>query len=144
MGMLGSYEHKLDSKGRMVLPASFRDVLGSTVVAAIGIGSARFVSIYSLGEWEIFTAKLDNVALKSAGGRELKRLVSSSARPLEIDTAGRILLPQNLRNMAGIAQEVSVNGNGDHLEVWNMDAWSDYMQSMFSDIGELIEGIEGI
>ena len=144
MGMQGSYAHKLDGKGRMVLPARFRDDLGDRVVATIGIGNWRCVSVYPIEQWSAFLTRLDGVAAKGGKARDIRRIILASAHELEVDGAGRILVPNPLRTYAAIGQEVSVNGNSDHIEIWNMGTWSEYMEAMLGDIGELTEGIEGI
>lgn len=144
IGMQGSYAHKLDGKGRMVLPARFRDDLGERVVATIGIGSERCVSIYPTDRWGAFLARLDEVAAKGGKARDIRRIILASAHELEVDSAGRILVPNPLRTYAAIGQEVSVNGNSDHIEIWNMNTWNTYMEAMLGEIGRLTEGIEGI
>ncbi len=144
MGMQGSYAHKLDGKGRMVLPARFRDDLGERIVATIGIGNGRCVSVYPIDRWSTFLARLDEVAAKGGKARDIRRIILASAHELEVDSAGRILVPNTLRTYAAIGQEVSVNGNSDHIEIWNMNTWNAYMETMLEDIGELMEGIEGI
>lgn len=140
VGLQGSYTHKLDTKGRMVLPARFRDEIGQEVVATIGLGSGRFASIYPADQWEAFLLRLDS--LRGGKAREIRRITLASAHTLEVDSAGRILVPQPLRAYAGIAQEVSVNGNSDHLEIWDLASWNDYRDAMWSDIGELAEDID--
>jgi MraZ protein len=144
MGMQGSYSHKLDSKGRMVLPARFRDGLGDRVVATIGIGGWHCVSVYPVEQWQAYLSRLDEVAAKGGKARDIRRIILASAHELDVDGAGRILIPSPLRTYAAIGQEVSVNGNSDHIEIWNMSTWGEYMDTMLDDIGELTEGIEGI
>ncbi len=144
MGMQGSYAHKLDAKGRMVLPARFRDALGDHVVATIGIGNGRCVSVYPIDRWENFLTRLDEVAAKGGKGRDIRRIILASAHELEVDGMGRILIPNPLRAYAAIGQEVSVNGTSDHLEIWNMSAWNAFAEVMLVDMSELTEGIEGI
>jgi len=142
VGLQGSYAHKLDSKGRMVLPARFREELGQHVVATIGI--ERCVTVYPMNQWEALLARLEDLPSGSAKARDLRRIILASAHELEIDGAGRILVPAPLRSYAGIGVEVSVNGNGDRLEIWDMAAWGDYRDAIWSDLRETAEGVAGI
>ena len=142
VGMQGSYTHKLDSKGRMVLPARFREELGLSVVATIGI--ERCVSVYPQSQWEAFLGRLETLSNGTSKSRNLRRVILASAHEIEIDGMGRILVPQQLRDYAGIGQEVSVNGNGDKLEIWDKAAWESYRDSSWEDLRELAEGVEGI
>jgi len=142
VGMQGSYTHKLDNKGRMVLPAKFREELGQSVVATIGI--ERCISVYPQPQWELFLGRLEALSTGSSKSRNLRRIILASAHEIEIDGMGRILVPQQLREYADITQEVSVNGNGDKLEIWNKASWEIYRDSSWEDLKELAEGVEGI
>lgn len=142
VGMQGSHTHKLDSKGRMVLPARFREELGQSVVATIGI--ERCVSVYPQAQWEAFLGRLEALSTGSNKSRNLRRIILASAHEMEVDGMGRILVPQQLRDYAGIGQEVSVNGNGDKVEIWDKASWESYRDSSWEDLRELAEGVEGI
>ena len=110
--LLITFEHRLDTKARLVLPAKFRERLGDTLVAAIGM--EHCVSLYSREEWENFTAWLKTSSfLDSERTRKLHRLILSSAHELALDGAGRILLPGVLRDYAALDQDVVVNGVND-------------------------------
>lgn len=142
VGMQGSYTHKLDSKGRMVLPARFREELGQSVVAAIGI--EKCVSVYPSAMWDAFLQRLEQIPSGDTRTRRFRRVMLASAHDIEVDTMGRIVVPQQLRDYAGITAEVSVNGNGDKLEIWDKAAWDRYRDSSWDELRELAEGIEGI
>lgn len=142
VGMQGSHNHKLDSKGRMVLPARFREELGQSVVATIGI--ERCVSVYPRAQWEAFLGRLEALSTGSGKSRNLRRIILASAHEMEVDSMGRVLVPQQLRDYAGIGQEVSVNGNGDKVEIWDRASWEAYRDSSWEDLRELAEGVEGI
>lgn len=139
MGMIGSYPHKIDGKGRMVLPSHFRDELGEKVIATIGIGidKRRFVSVYPLDMWEIFIARLDDEALKNPKVKDIRKIILASAHRLELDSAGRILIPSSLRTFASITQEVWANGIGDHIEIWDQSTWGEHIESVLDDAGDL-------
>lgn len=93
--LVGTYEHKIDSKARIVLPSKFREELGDSVVSTIGIDGC--VSFYSLAGWEKIMTKLENLPFSKSKTRGLLRIMLSSAHELPVDSAGRVLLPQVLR-----------------------------------------------
>ena len=137
--LMGTFEHRLDAKSRLVLPAKFRDELGETVIAAFGM--ERCVSLYSRAEWEKLIRWMDAESFMSnAKARRLQRIVLASAHDLAPDGAGRILLPAVLRDYAGIRQELVVNGVNDHAEVWDRTAWAEYCQAGFDALQELAGG----
>lgn len=139
--LVGTFEHRLDSKGRLVIPARFREELGDSVVASFGID--RCVSIYSLKSWEGILEKLHNLPYSKGKTRDLIRVLLASAHELPIDPAGRILLPQSLREQAGIDQEVSINGVLDHLEVWDSEQWNRYRTRVLETLPEIAEEVDG-
>jgi MraZ protein len=138
-GLFGHYVHKLDSKGRIVLPARFREELGQFVMATIGIETC--VSVYPMPQWEILLDSLSERKNASSKERTLRRMIMASAHELEIDSAGRILLPQLLRGFANISQEVCVNGNDDRLEIWDLATWNDDWEKALKNLAETAEEI---
>jgi MraZ protein len=139
--MSGCCAHKLDGKGRLVLPARFRNDLGDRVVATIKTGKWRCISVYPSEQWKVYFSWLDEVAAKGGKGRDIRRIILAFAHELEVDGARRILLPSPLRTYAAIDQEVSVNGNSNHIEIWNMSTWCEYLETELN--GGLLEEIEG-
>ena len=103
--LVGSYNHKIDSKGRTVLPAKFRGELGSSVVATIGID--RCIALYPVPRWEELLEKLKDLSSFKKKARDFRRVLLSMATEQEIDGAGRILVPQILRDYAGADVEVT-------------------------------------
>lgn len=142
MGLTGSYTHRLDAKGRVVLPAKFRDELGGSVIAAIGI--ERCVTLYSPDRWEALLEKLQQLPSGNGKARDLRRIILASAHELEIDGMGRILMPGVLRTYGSISQEVMINGNGDRIEIWDQDSWDRYQSAVLEDFRDTAEGVEGI
>ena len=139
--LMGTYEHRLDSKARLVLPAKIREKLGDVVVAAVGMENC--VSLYSLEEWENFLAKVKNRPFLSNGKtRELLRIILSSAHELSLDGTGRVLLPTVLREYARLSQEVVVNGVNDHVEIWDKESWTVYWRAGLENLPEIAEGVE--
>ena len=139
--LVGTFEHRLDVKGRLVIPARFREELGSSVVASFGID--RCVSIYSQRSWEGILERLHNLPYSKGKTRDLVRVLLASAHEVPIDPAGRILLPQSLRDQAGIEQEVSLNGVLDHIEVWDSEKWNTYRARVMETLPEIAEEVDG-
>ena len=106
--LVGSYKHKLDSKGRTVLPSRFRGELSSSVVATIGID--RCIALYPVSRWEELILKLKDLSTFKKKTRDFRRVLLSMATELEIDASGRVLFPSALREYAGIDQEVTLIG----------------------------------
>lgn len=125
--LMGTFEHRLDSKARVVLPVKFREKLGDPVIAAFGMESC--VALYSLSEWEKFISWMSSDSfLSQERTRKLQRILLSSAHDLTIDSAGRILLPSVLRDYASLEQNVVINGVNDHAEIWDQEKWAQYWE----------------
>lgn len=139
--LVGTFEHKLDTKGRLVIPARFREELGNSVVASFGID--RCISIYSQKSWEGILERLHSLPYSKGKTRDLVRVILASAHEVPIDPAGRILLPQTLRDQAEIDLEVSINGVLDHIEVWNSVKWEAYRSRVMETLPEIAEEVDG-
>ena len=143
MGVLvGTFDHRMDSKGRMVLPARFREELGNQVVATIGID--RCVALYSLPNWHRLLEKLQNLPMSKGRTRDFLRVLLASATEMDFDSMGRILLPQLLRQHGGIKQEVAVIGVGDHLEIWDSSNWTVHRGEILEALPSIAEEVEGL
>ena len=140
--LVGSYNHKLDGKGRMVLPAKFRGELGSSVVATIGID--RCIVLYPVSRWEELLLKLKNLSSFKKKTRDFRRVLLSMASEQEIDGAGRILIPQVLRDYAGSVSEVTLIGAEDHLEIWDTARWEDHRAEVLADFSDMAEELDEI
>ena len=140
--LVGSYNHKLDGKGRTVLPARFRGELGSSIVATIGID--RCIALYPVCRWEELILKLKDLSSFKKKTRDFRRVLLSMATELEIDGSGRVLIPSGLREYAGVDQEVTLIGLEDHLEVWDSIRWEEQRSGVLMDFSDLAEDLEGI
>jgi MraZ protein len=140
--LVGSYDHKLDNKGRTVLPARFRGELGDTVVATIGID--RCIAIYPAARWSELIVKLKDLSQFKKKTRDFRRVLLSKAIEQDIDAAGRINLPQKLREYAEINQDVTLIGLEDRVEIWDTEKWEEHSKEVLSDFSELAEDLEGI
>lgn len=116
--MTGEFEHTLDAKGRLAIPARLRDELGSVFYVTLSMD--RCLSAYSAENWQKFSDKVD--AMPFVKQRKMRPLFAFAAR-CEVDGQGRILLPQNLREYAGLEKSVTVVGCNNHAELWDSDSW---------------------
>ena len=134
---MGEYEHSLDAKGRLFLPAKFREQLGECFVITKGLDECLF--IYTQAEWKLMEEKLHSLPLAKKEARAFVRFFFSGATELEADKQGRILLPQNLRTHASLEKEIVVVGVASRIEVWDKVKWQAYAEAsdeVVSDIAE--------
>ena len=121
--MTGEYQHSLDSKGRLFIPAKLRDELGE--VFFVTLSMERCLCAYSSENWQAFSDKVN--AMPYVKQRKMRPLFAHAAR-CELDSQGRALIPQNLREYAGLAKSVTVVGCNNHAELWDSDSWQAIFQ----------------
>jgi len=135
--LLGEYQHNLDVKGRMAIPAKFRDKLSAGAIITRGIDSCLFV--FANTEWDTLAKKLIALPLAQANSRAFVRLMLAGASDVEIDSQGRILIPDYLRKYAGLKKEVVVAGLYNRIEIWDKAAWQSYKTKTESSSEEIAE-----
>nr|MBQ6242529.1 division/cell wall cluster transcriptional repressor MraZ [Lachnospiraceae bacterium] len=133
--LMGEYSHTLDAKGRIIVPVKLRDQLGDTFVVCKGLERCLF--IFSPAEWEKLANKIQALPLTDARARKFARYLLAGASEVDMDKQGRALLPQNLRESAGLVKDVVLCGVGNRAEIWSKEAWEDI--SHYDDIDELAE-----
>ena len=121
--MTGEYQHSLDSKGRLFIPAKLRDELGE--VFFVTLSMERCLCAYSSENWQAFSDKVN--AMPYVKQRKMRPLFAHAAR-CELDSQGRALIPQNLREYAGLTKAVTVVGYNNHAELWDSDSWQAIFQ----------------
>ena len=134
---MGEYQHSLDDKGRVTIPAKFRELLGSSFVVTRGLDQCLFV--YPMNEWQILEQKLKSLSLMKSDARAFTRFFFSGATECEWDKQGRVNLPGNLRQYAKLGKECVVLGVSNRVEIWSKDTWEEYFQQSeetFNDIAE--------
>jgi MraZ protein len=120
--LLGEYDHTLDEKNRLTLPAKFRQALGGGVVVTRGMDGCLFV--YTRGDWDDFVgARLEGLNPFSREARQMSRFMFAGATETDLDKQGRIMLPPALIEHARLGREVVVAGVRDHVEIWDRAAW---------------------
>ncbi|MBO9604957.1 MAG: division/cell wall cluster transcriptional repressor MraZ [Paenibacillaceae bacterium] len=134
---MGEYQHSIDDKGRMIVPAKFRDALGSTFVVTRGLDQCLFV--YPLQEWSVLEQKLKSLPLMKADARAFTRFFFSGATECELDKQGRVNIPNNLVEHAKLQKDCVVIGVSNRVEIWSKEAWSDYSLQSESSFNEIAE-----
>jgi MraZ protein len=130
--LLGEYEHTIDAKGRVAVPARFRAQLDRGAVISKGMGAC--LSVYSLARWEEKSNEL--VANKSSDElRDFERRIYPSASEVELDAQGRMVIPAKLRAYAHLETEVTVAGVRDHFEIWDRATWQTYQERLDAEGG---------
>jgi len=137
--LLGTYTPKLDEKGRIILPAKFRDEFGGGVI--LTRGQERCVYVFSESEFETFADGIRKVPVGSKQGRDFLRLLLSGAQPEEPDRQNRITIPQSLRSYAGLDRELVVIGAGNRAEIWDAQAWDAYVTANEEDFSNTAEEV---
>lgn len=117
--MTGEYQHSLDNKGRLFIPAKLRDELGD--VFFITLSMDKCLSAYSSENWRLFSDKVSSMPYVKQ--RKMRPLFAYAAR-CELDAQGRALIPQNLRDYAGLVKNITVIGCNNHAELWDSDEWN--------------------
>ncbi len=121
MSFMGKFFHSLDAKGRVIIPAKYREELGEGFV--VTKGSGRYLDIYPACQWAILKEKID--AVSGSKGKELRRHFYSNAIDGEYDKQGRIIIPQDLREYACLDKEIVIAGVSKNCEIWNKASWDE-------------------
>ncbi|MBP1763091.1 MAG: cell division protein MraZ [Firmicutes bacterium] len=136
---MGEYQHNVDSKGRIILPAKFRELLGELFVATKGLDRCLF--IYPQEEWSVLEEKLKKLPLAKPEARAFVRFFFSGAAELEFDKQGRVLLPTNLREYAGLGKDITVVGVSNRIEIWDRQLWLDYNDEVGPTVTQIAENL---
>lgn len=134
---MGEYQHSIDEKGRLIIPAKFRDALGPTFVVTRGLDNCLFV--YPEKEWSAMEQKLKALPLMKSDARAFTRFFLAGATECELDKQGRVNIPANLREHAGLDKECVVIGVSSRVEIWSKENWDKYSEiseQSFNDIAE--------
>ena len=127
--LYGRFEHNIDAKGRLFVPAKLREKLGLSFIAAAVMDHC--VCLYSVEEWEKLQEGLAQMPMTKA--RKLQRYLSANAVDAQVDTQGRMLLPKHLLEYVGLEKEALVIGAGNRVEIWNPAAYEENMADMTSE-----------
>jgi len=133
----GEYHHTLDGKGRVIVPSRLREGLGDRFVVTRGLDNCLFV--YPNAEWVRLEQKLKQLPFTKSDSRAFMRLFFSGAMEVEADKQGRILIPQNLREYAGIERDIMFIGVSNRVEIWSEQSWKQYFEKADENYEELAE-----
>ncbi len=122
--LIGEYEHSLDAKGRMILPAKIREDMGEKFIITKGLDGCLFG--FSQSEWTNFEEKLKTLPLTNKNARDFVRFFLSGATECEIDKQGRFLIAGNLREYATLEKDAVIIGVGTRIEIWDKEKWKSY------------------
>ncbi len=132
---MGEYNHTIDTKGRLIIPSKFREQLGGQFVVTKGLDGCLFV--YSNEEWQRIEEKFREIPLTTKDARKFSRFFFAGAADCEVDKQGRILIPSNLREYAGIDKDVVSVGVLSRVEIWSKERWQD--NGDYDDMDEIAE-----
>jgi MraZ protein len=139
---LGEFSHTIDDKGRLTIPAKFRDELESGVVITRGLDGCLWA--YGRSEWEALAEKIAKLPTTNTAARNFSRFMFSSAFDSIPDRQGRILLPQNLRDYAGIQNETIIIGVKSKLEIWNPAKWAEVVTTVEQDTEAIVAQLQDL
>ena len=135
--LLGEYKHNLDTKGRLAVPAKFRNDLAGGAIITRGLDRSLF--IFTMTEWDVLVRKLTSLPLAQANSRAFVRLMLSGASDVRLDVQGRILIPDYLREYAGLKKQAAVAGLYSRIEVWDAETWKQYKSKTEAASDEIAE-----
>ncbi len=135
--LLGEYQHNLDQKGRVAIPAKFKEKLAAGAIITRGIDGCLFV--FASKEWDDLARKLVALPLAQANSRAFMRLMLAGAMDVSLDAQSRILIPDYLRNYADLKKKIIVAGLYNRIEIWDADRWSDYKKKTEGASEEIAE-----
>ena len=134
--LIGQYEHTIDNKKRLALPAKFRGELGDKIIITRGIENCLVV--YTEKEWQIMSGKLSSLPISQIEARSFARIILAGAMEVSLDKLGRILIPDYLKDYAGLKKNVVICGLSTRLEVWDETKWETYKKKAEKDVDELV------
>lgn len=135
--LIGTYQHNLDAKGRLFIPAKLREDLGDVFVVTRGTSGCLFGM--SKNQWESFALQLAARPLGDHASQMVVRQIASMAGEVELDKQGRVLLPAPLRKKAGLGREIVIIGAVNRVEIWDKERWEAYLESSDIEYDEAID-----
>ena len=140
--LIGQYEHTIDAKKRLALPAKFRGELGDKVIVTKGVENCLIV--YTEKEFTIMSEKLSNLTMSQPEARSFTRTMLAGAMEVSLDKLGRILVPDYLKDYAGLKKNVVVCGLSNRLEVWDSEKWETYKKEAEKGVDEIVSKLGGL
>ncbi|AUJ62252.1 division/cell wall cluster transcriptional repressor MraZ [Bacillus velezensis] len=138
---MGEYQHTIDTKGRMIVPAKFREGLGEQFVLTRGLDQCLFG--YPMNEWKLIEEKLKALPLTKKDARAFTRFFFSGATECELDKQGRVNIASSLLNYAKLEKECVVIGVSNRIELWSKVIWEQYTEEQEDSFAEIAENMIG-
>ncbi|BAK46227.1 MAG: division/cell wall cluster transcriptional repressor MraZ [Lachnospiraceae bacterium] len=132
---MGQYNHTIDPKGRLIVPAKFRDQLGDEFVMTKGLDHCLYV--YPMSEWEQIEEHFNEIITTGKEARKFSRFFFAGAASCEVDKQGRVLIPGVLREFAGLKKDTVLAGVRNRIEIWDADRWM--AENEYEDMDEIAE-----
>lgn len=140
MSFLGEYQHNIDAKGRLIIPAKYRNQLGDKFVIVSWMDKS--LRAMPLDIWNEMSEQLNALPKTNSKARALKRILFSSAGEYEFDKQGRIMLPMNVRDHAEISKSVIISGEGEAFNIWSEEVWMAYKQEAMENLDSLADDLD--
>ncbi|MCX6723248.1 MAG: division/cell wall cluster transcriptional repressor MraZ [Candidatus Staskawiczbacteria bacterium] len=140
--LIGQYEHTIDAKKRLALPAKFRGELGDKIIITRGIEGC--LAVYTEAEWKIMSDKISTLTISQAEARSFTRMILAGAMEVSLDKLGRILVPDYLKNYAGLRKNVVICGLSNRLEIWDSEKWETYKVAAEKGVDEIVSKLGGL
>lgn len=140
--LIGEYKHNLDNKGRIALPAKFRNKFNEGIILTRGIDQCIFG--FTKREWDKVVKKITELPLSQSNARAFSRLILSGAYETEIDAQGRILIPEPLRSYANLEKKVVIIGMHTRIEIWDEKTWENYKKQSEESSQEIAERLSDL
>jgi MraZ protein len=139
---LGEFDHTIDEKGRVAVPARFREELREGLVVTRGFD--RCLQAFPRPTWQGLAERISALSLGNEEARSLRRLIFSGAAELEVDRQGRILIPQNLREYAGLKEQILIAGMNTYFELWSRERWNTVLETLDSKASAIAEHLAAL
>jgi len=140
--LIGQYDHTIDIKKRLALPAKFRGELGEKVIITKGIESCLVV--YTEKEFKIMSDKISNLTISQSEARSFTRTMLAGAMEVTLDKLGRILLPDYLKKYAGLNKNVVICGLSNRLEIWDLENWTAWTKEAEKGVSDIVSKLGGL
>ncbi|MDK2949036.1 MAG: transcriptional regulator MraZ [Patescibacteria group bacterium] len=138
--IIGQYNYNLDPKKRLTIPTKFRSVLSKGAILTRGIDGCLF--LYPQKQWDELADKLSKLPLSQANARSFARVMIAGAMDVKVDSLGRILIPDYLKDYAKLDKKVVIAGLYDRIEIWDEESWQKYGETTGAQVENIAEGLK--
>jgi MraZ protein len=139
---IGEFKHSIDDKGRVAIPAKFRETFKIGAIVTRGLDRCLFV--FEKKEWDALAEKIKSLPISQANSRAFSRLMLGGAMEVNLDVQGRILLPDYLREYSGLQKQAVIAGLYNRLEIWDEESWRKYKEKTEASSEDIAENLEGL